>query len=98
MLVFDLPPCPAGLGESDEGVFGDRMIGDPGIVIENLACLLVGDGEFEPVRQQSVVRVAEREIGHKAKRPALPDDPGYPLALGLSLAPGDDDAVGSDRA
>ncbi len=96
VFVLDFPSGPSGLGESDEGVFSDRMIGDPGMVIEGLARLLVGDGELKPVRQESVVGVPEREIGHKAKRPAFPDDLGNPFALGLSLAFGDDDAVGSD--
>ena len=30
MLVLDFPSGPAGLGERDERVFGDRMICDPG--------------------------------------------------------------------
>ena len=96
MLVFDFPSCAAGLGERDERAFGDRMIGDPGIVIEDLARFLVGDDKFEPVRQQGLVRVAEREIGHEPEGPALPDDLGDPLALGLPLAFFEDDAVGSD--
>ena len=94
--VFDFPSCPAGLGESDERLFGDRMIGDPGIVIEDLARGLIGHGEFEPVRQQGVVRIAEREIGHEAEGPALPDDLGDPLAFGLPLALFEEDAMGSD--
>ena len=46
MLVLDLPPGPAGLGERDERVFGD-----PGVVIEDLARFLGGSCKFEPVRQ-----------------------------------------------
>ena len=66
------------------------------VVIENPAVLTVGNGGLEPVRQQGLVRVAEREIGHEPEGPALPDDLGDPLALGLPLALFEDDAVGSD--
>ena len=85
---------PACLGKIDERVEGDRMLGDPGVQAEDFAGLFIGDGEFEPVRQKGVVRVAERTIGHKAKGQALPDDLVDPLAFGLSLAPGEDDACG----
>ena len=66
------------------------------VVIENPAVLTVGNGGLEPVLQKGVLRVAEREIGHKAEGPDLPDDLGDPLALGFPLAPFEDDAVGSD--
>ena len=96
VLVLDLPPGPARPGQRDERVFGERMIGDPGVVVENLAGVRIGDGEFEPVCEESVVRIAEGEIGHKPEGPAFPDDLGDPLALGLSLAPGEGDVVVSD--
>ena len=96
VLVFDLPSGPTGLGERDERVFRERMIGDPGVVIEDLARLAVDDGKFEPVRKKGVVRVAKGKIGHEAEGPVFPDDLGDPFALGLSLALPEEDAVGSD--
>jgi hypothetical protein len=93
--VFDLPSGRAGLGEPDERVFGERRVGDPGLVIEDLSGLAVGDGEFEPVRKKGAVRSAKGRIGHEAEGPELPDDLGDPIALELSLAFLEDDAVGS---
>ena len=96
MFVLDFPSGPAGLGERDERAWGDRMIGDPGVVVEDLAGVFIGHGEFKPVCQEGIVRIAERKIGHKAEGPAFPDDLGDPLALGLPLTLFEDDAVGFD--
>ncbi len=89
MLVLDLPAGSPDLGQGLHRLLRDRMIGDSGILVENLSGL-VGHRQLKPVQGERIVRVSERKILHEAVGECLPND--------LLLSPGFFDHPGPELA
>src|SRR3989304_8689981 len=69
VFVLDLP---AGAPHPPEGVDRggrQRVVGDEGVVVEDFSRLLMADGQFQPVDQQGVFPIAERNLADKAILP-----------------------------
>ena len=52
VLILHFPARAADLNDFGNFVGDQAMIGDPGIMEQKRACLLVGDGQFTPVDQE----------------------------------------------
>ena len=49
LLVFVLPTGPPSVSNLPDIVAGDKVVGDPSVVIEHSRAVGMGDGQFKPI-------------------------------------------------
>jgi len=58
VFVLDFPARSSDLSNQSWIGRGDEMIGDKGIVIQDLACFFIRDDQFQPIDRQRILAIA----------------------------------------